>query len=1016
MRRIFLTLVLFTAVLLNAPTVTAVSPSPATVRQEATPTSQLELISEDERVERLLADMTPEQRVGQLFLVTFVGDQVTSESDITDLILNYHVGGVTLDRDNDNLTGYGDLANVPLQVATLTTDLQSLALTGKLASITDTLETEIEEALPPTLIPGNLAQPSLPLFIAINHEGDGYPFTGIMNGLTGVPSNMAIGATWQPKNARLVGQVVGQELTAVGVNMLLGPALDVLENSNPDSPGDMGVRSFGGDPYWVGLMGQAYTGGVHEGSNGRVAVIAKHFPGFGASDRPLHEDIPTVQKQLNQLMQVELVPFFAVTGETINDDKKADGLLSAHIRYQGFQGNVQASTKPISLDPQALSTLLSLSQFSNWRNNGGLIVSDALGVRAIERFYDSTEQQFPHRVVTKDAFLAGNDLLYLADFALGDNAPYEEQLANMKDTILWFQERYQSDVAFQMQVDAAVQRILKLKLRLYGDDLTVEQVVGETVLEGRTAVLGQNEPAIFDVAQQSLTLISPSPDVLAERITRPPGPGENIIIFTDVRLAQQCTECPPQPLISQTAIQERILSLYGPQASAQVESSQISSYNFDDLSAFLAAGSEPIIYNGIPITPTLIPDVATTPEFEATVQFPTATPPSDYLVQESLRDVDWIIFALLDNKTSNQALSEFLALRPDLLRDHQVIAFAYNAPYYLDTTEITQLTAYYGVYSKVNSFIDASVRALFQELPLQGALPVNVQAIRYDLLDTTQPDPAQVIPLRYVTEGESVESSDNGDPPLAVSVGDTLRLQTGVIVDKNGNPVPDNTVVRFIERDRVQGSLNIFAEVSTLNGMAQLDYVLQARTEGGQFRIGVQAGEALISQELDISVSDSEQGEAQVVIINPTPAPTSTPIPTATPTLTPTSIPSETPSPTAIPQPAPELPMEPSVRIELSEFWMLTAVTTALFTIMGIALLVGNQRDMGLEYRLGWPLWGVMGGLFFYIYYALGLPGTAVLQNLGIWAGLLTTLTGGLLGLLIYRLRMTASGNGHFGK
>jgi beta-N-acetylhexosaminidase len=198
----------------------------------------------------------------------------------------------------------------------------------------------------------------IPLLIALNQEGDNAPNSHIFNGLTELPSSMAIGATWQPGSARLVGDVLGQELAAIGVNMLMGPVLDVLENPSADSASNLGARSFGGDPYWVGLMGQAYIDGVHVGSNGRVAVIAKHFPGFGASDRPLNEEIPTVQKELSQLELVELAPFFAVTGGAGSASETADGLLSTHIRYQGFQGNIRATTNPVSLDAQALATLM----------------------------------------------------------------------------------------------------------------------------------------------------------------------------------------------------------------------------------------------------------------------------------------------------------------------------------------------------------------------------------------------------------------------------------------------------------------------------------------------------------------------------------------------------------------------------------------------------------------------------------------------------------------------------------
>ena len=39
------------------------------------------------------------------------------------------------------------------------------------------------------------------------------------------------------------------------------------------------------------------------------------------------------------------------------------------------------------------------------------MISDALGVPAVRRYYDPQLQNFPHRQVAQDAFLAGNDLL-----------------------------------------------------------------------------------------------------------------------------------------------------------------------------------------------------------------------------------------------------------------------------------------------------------------------------------------------------------------------------------------------------------------------------------------------------------------------------------------------------------------------------------------------------------------------------------------------------------------------------
>ena len=141
--------------------------------------------------------------------------------------------------------------------------------------------------------------------------------------------------------------------------------------------------------------------------------------------------------------------------------------MTSHIRYRGFQGNIRQLTPPISLAPQ-LQDLMELQEFADWRAAGGVLVSEALGVPALRRYYDPALTKFPHRQVAQDAFLAGNDLLYLDRFALTDDWP--AQMAAITETIQFFQEKYRSDDAFRGRVDASVERILALKLQIYGTD------------------------------------------------------------------------------------------------------------------------------------------------------------------------------------------------------------------------------------------------------------------------------------------------------------------------------------------------------------------------------------------------------------------------------------------------------------------------------------------------------------------------------------------------------------------
>lgn len=946
--------------------------------------------TEDEyliRAQQIMQQMSAAERVGQLFMVTFEGDTTGPNSDITDLILRYKIGGVILLADNNNIVGEGE--ETPLAVADLNNRLQRLALYGDSAVITATAESGA-----PTVTPGVVAPGALPLLIATQQEGDGAPNSEIRYGLTELPGAMAIGAGWQPQYAEEIGRILGRELEAIGVNMLLGPSLDVLENPTPDNASDLGTRSFGGDPYWVGLMGRAYTAGVHDGSAGSVAVVAKNFPGRGSSDRPLEDEVSTVRKSLEQLKQVELAPFFLVTGRSTDAASTTDALMVTHIRYQGFQGNLRDTTAPVSFDPAALQTLMALPEFSAWRGNGGIMVSDSLGVRAVQRFYDNSGQEFPHRQVAKDALLAGNDLLYIDQFALNPSS-MEMQMANLRDTITWFQERYLTDLAFQQRVDDAVLRIIRLKLKLYDGDFSPERVLVD--VEGIPGKVQQTQGAVLALAQEAITLIAPSPNELQERLPRPPGPEDQIVIFTDVRQWRQCSNCPAESYIGQESLEEKILALYGPDGSAQVGTQQIISFTFEDLEAFLQAGPGPV--------PPPTPETETSEDgatAEATADID-ATPTVDFSpafqVQSALQSAEWVIFATLNTSTAqpqSTVLKRFLAERPDIVRNMRTIVFAYNAPYYLDTTEISKLTAYYGVYSKIDAFLDTSVRTLFQEHPARGASPVDIDAIDYSLLEITQPAADQVIDL-FVVRGGSPESPPS-EEPMELLVGDTLRLRTGVIVDQNGQPVPDGTPVQFVQQDRLQGFVSLIGERPTINGVAEIDYVLEART--GQFRITANAGNATSSQQLDIAIGEN----VRVVVVTLTPAPTvtvtSTPEPTQTPRPT-STVPAPTPSPTAIPVESPP----PSITAGLLENASKVLGVVAglvLTTVLGIVLtrVTGHHSRIRVVRICAW---GLILALLAYNYTMLQLPGSAYLTASGSWSALVTTTVGGLLGLFVGR-------------
>jgi beta-N-acetylhexosaminidase len=286
------------------------------------------------QVEAILAQMSPADRVGQLFVIAFQGSDTSFNSDIAELIFGYRVGGVVLSPRRSNFSNAKG-TDTARQVAALTNQLQGIAY-GVLIPPAEAVTATIDQPWPPVNYISlanetGLTPPNLPLFVAVEQLGDGLYATSLRNSFTPVPSQLALGATWNPELARKVGQIVGRELSAVGVNLLLGPNLDVFDQPRADKVGALSLHSFGGNPYWVSQMGRAYIAGVHEGSMGRIAAISRYFPGQGNIDRLPDQEVATVQQSIQELRQTALMPFRSVTRQTFDDQPHA--LYSVTWRY-----------------------------------------------------------------------------------------------------------------------------------------------------------------------------------------------------------------------------------------------------------------------------------------------------------------------------------------------------------------------------------------------------------------------------------------------------------------------------------------------------------------------------------------------------------------------------------------------------------------------------------------------------------------------------------------------------------
>jgi beta-N-acetylhexosaminidase len=668
-----------------------------------------------------------------------------------------------------------------------------------------------------------------------------------------------------------------------------------------------------------------------------MLVIAKHFPGVGGADRLPKDEVSTVLKSLEQLKQIELAPFFAVTGNANSVQASVDGLLVSHIRYQGFQGNIRATTRPLSFDPQALNQILELPQFSTWYAEGGLLISDDLGALSIRDFYASGGGQFLARIVARDAFLAGNDILYLGNIKSNDAPDTYTTTARILD---FFAQKYREDSAFAQRVDASVARILSAKLGLYGNFALANVIVSDANL----TELGGETDVTFAVARNSATLISPDVHDLASVMPVPPQPNSHLVFITDSISARQCTECSSQQLLTVDALENAILQLYGPDSGNQIESYRLSSHSLLNLQTLLD------------------------------------TPAESQFLYDELERADWIILSVTDTSQGQPAvISRFLRERPDLLRDKRVILFSFDAPYYFDTTTLSRFTAYYALYSKQPQFVDIAARLLFQELTPVGASPVSVPGVGYDLISVMAPDPAQIIPLFLdlppvpVTPGSPLTPEPTPIPLFRI--GDTIAIRTGVIKDHNGHAVPDGTVVQFSMMITGEGG-GILQQVDavTTQGVARASFGLD---KPGLLEIRVSSEPAVISEVLQLDVSQS--GAVAVTVV----------VPELTQSIEPT------PEPPIVEEEDVFISEDGYPRVSAWFITMLIILFSAGF-IYVVLLRVGGRHS-----ALRWSLGILLGGLLAYNILSFGLFGTTNwLTNSGLSGVITFTIAGELLGLL----------------
>ncbi len=277
-------------------------------------------ISADARMwaDSIMDTMTVEEMAGQLIMPAVYSDD---SREAMKLLYRYaadsHIGGVVL------LKGSTEAAK----------------------TIADTLR---------TLLPA-------PPFIAIDAEW------GLAMRLEGTPEFPRNGRITESADQSVLfdyGSEMARECRELGINMVLGPVLDVLPDGRRRS--GIGSRSFGRDSRRVADLGVAYAKGVE---SGRVLTVAKHFPGHGSADADSHKRLPAVVKTKEELYATDILPF----------KEYIDHGLSAIMMGHLYVPALDTVEVPVSVSEKILKKMV-----RDEMGFQGLIVTDAMNMAGAE--------------------------------------------------------------------------------------------------------------------------------------------------------------------------------------------------------------------------------------------------------------------------------------------------------------------------------------------------------------------------------------------------------------------------------------------------------------------------------------------------------------------------------------------------------------------------------------------------------------------------------------------------------
>lgn len=216
------------------------------------------------RVLQLMAGMSLDQKLGQLIVVEYLGNNYQA-SGLEYMVTQQYIGGVLYQYVNHNF------------------DAPDNTVAG-LSAFSSQIQKDAK----------------IPLLIGTDQEGGQVNRLQVFHGY--LPSAAEMAATGKPQYVHDQGAQAAQWMTQLGINSDLAPVVDV----HTVDPPILQDRMFGKTPQAVETYAGAYLDGLQQ--NG-VAGCLKHFPGLGAVTSDPHAGLPTINRSLDDLKKIDLAPY-----------------------------------------------------------------------------------------------------------------------------------------------------------------------------------------------------------------------------------------------------------------------------------------------------------------------------------------------------------------------------------------------------------------------------------------------------------------------------------------------------------------------------------------------------------------------------------------------------------------------------------------------------------------------------------------------------------------------------------